>query len=162
MSSWLDQGNEYGWNNMIEGVTLTQLKIIPGDSGFVLHAIRRTELSFCGFGEAYFSTIRKNAVKAWKRHHKMTLNLVVPCGEIKFVLYDDRQKSPTFGEIFEINLSRRNYMRLTVPPMVWMGFKGIGKEPNMLLNIADIMHDPDEIDRVDAYTNNIKYTWDTS
>ncbi len=144
---------------MIEGVILTQLKIIRGDSGDVLHAIKRTEASFCGFGEAYFSTVNKGAVKAWKRHHEMILNLVVPRGEIKFVLYDERPGSPSFGETSEITLSSSNYQRLTVPPMVWMGFKGVGEE-NMLLNIASIPHDPDEVDRMDAYKNHIHYDWE--
>lgn len=144
---------------MIEGVILTPLRIIRGDSGDVLHAIKRTEASFCGFGEAYFSTVNKGAVKAWKRHHDMTLNLVVPCGEIRFVLYDERPGSPSFGELSEITLSRGNYQRLTVPPMVWMGFKGLGEE-NMLLNIASIPHDPDEVDRMDTYKNHIRYDWE--
>jgi len=147
---------------MIEGVSLTKLKIIPGDSGDVLHAMKRTESSFLGFGEAYFSTIRKDAVKAWKRHRKMTLNLVVPCGKIKIVLYDERNNSPSCGEIFEITLSRNNYQRLTVPPLVWMGFKGMDNDLNMLLNIADMTHDPDEIDRVEAYKSHIGYSWDVS
>ena len=147
---------------MIEGVSLTKLKIIPGDSGDVLHAMKRTESSFLGFGEAYFSTIKKDAVKAWKRHRKMTLNLVVPCGKIKFVLYDERNNSPSYGEILEITLSRNNYQRLTVPPMVWMGFKGMDNDLNMLLNIADMAHDPDDIDRVEAYKSHIRYSWDVS
>lgn len=147
---------------MIEGVLLTKLKIIPGDSGDVLHAMKKTESSFLGFGEAYFSTIKKDAVKAWKRHRKMTLNLVVPCGKIKFVLYDERNNSPSHGEIFEITLSRNNYQRLTVPPMVWMGFKGMDNDLNMLLNIADMAHDPDDIDRMEAYKSHIRYSWDES
>lgn len=145
---------------MIEGVIITPLKIIPGESGDILHAIKRTESSFCGFGEAYFSTIKKDAVKAWKRHREMTLNLVVPCGEIKFVLYDERPESSTCGETSEITLSRNNYQRLTVPPMVWMGFKGMGDGLNMLLNVSNIPHDPDEIDRMDAYKNHINYIWE--
>ncbi|MCK5608101.1 dTDP-4-dehydrorhamnose 3,5-epimerase family protein [Candidatus Pacearchaeota archaeon] len=145
---------------MIEGVILTQLKIIIGDSGDVLHAIKRTESSFCGFGEAYFSTIQKGAVKAWKRHHEMTLNMVVPCGEVKFVLYDERSESSTFGEIFVVTLSRHNYQRLTVPPMIWVGFKGMENGLNLLLNVSDIPHDPDEIDRIDTYNNHINYVWD--
>lgn len=145
---------------MIEGVILTPLKIISGDSGDVLHAIKRTESSFCGFGEAYFSTIKKGAVKAWKRHHEMTLNMVVPCGEIKFVLYDERSGSSTYGEIFEVTLSRNNYQRLTVPPMIWVGFKGVEKGLNLLLDVSDIPHDPDEIDRIDTYNNHIDYIWD--
>lgn len=145
---------------MIEGVELTPLKVIPGDSGNVLHAMKRTEPSFHGFGEVYFSTVDKGAIKAWKRHHKMTLNLVVPCGEIKFVLYDDRQDSQTYGQINELTLSLHNYQRLTVPPMVWLGFKGLGNGLNMLMNVSNTPHDPDEFDRIDAYNNHIDYQWD--
>ena len=145
---------------MIEGVTLTPLKIIPGELGDVLHAMKRTEPSFHGFGEAYFSTVMKGAVKAWKCHHEMTLNLVVPCGEIKFVLYDERIDSLTYGKIYEVVLSRRNYQRLTVPPGVWLGFKGMGDDLNMLMNISDIPHDPGEYDRIDAHQNHISYIWE--
>ena len=145
---------------MIEGVELSPLKIIRGDSGDVLHAIKRTDSSFQGFGEAYFSTVNKGAIKAWKRHHKMTLNLVVPCGEIKFVLYDDRLDSATNGDSNELILSLQNYQRLTVPPMVWLGFKGMGNGLNMLMNVSNIPHDPDEYDRIDAYNNHIDYQWD--
>lgn len=149
-----------GERKMIEGVFLTPLKIIPGEYGDVLHAIKCTESSFTGFGEAYFSTVKKGAVKAWKRHRKMVLNLVVPCGEIKFVLYDDRQDSLTCGKIFEIILSRNNYQRLTVPPMIWIGFKGMGDGLNMLLNVSNIPHDPLEVDRQDAFENYIGYDWE--
>jgi dTDP-4-dehydrorhamnose 3,5-epimerase len=145
---------------MIEGVELTPLKIILGELGDVLHAIKRTEDSFHGFGEAYFSIVNKGAIKAWKRHHKMTLNLVVPCGDINFVIYDERPDSTTYGEINEINLSLQNYQRLTVPPMLWLGFKGLGNGLNMLMNVSDIPHDPNEFDRIDAYKNHINYQWD--
>lgn len=145
---------------MIEGVILTPVKIIPGDTGDVLHAMKKIESSFHGFGEAYFSTIKKGAVKAWKRHHEMTLNVVVPCGKIKFVLYDDRKKSSSYKEFFQINLSRENYQRLTIPPMIWMGFKGLDDGLNMLLNISDILHNPDESDRLDVINNIINYKWD--
>jgi dTDP-4-dehydrorhamnose 3,5-epimerase len=146
-------------NNAIEGVMLTPLKIIPGDAGDVLHVMKRTDASFCGFGEAYFSTVNKGQIKAWKRHREMTLNLVVPCGEIKFVLYDDRAESPSCGKIFEIVLSRGNYQRLTVPPMIWIGFMGIGVGLNMLLNIANIPHDPQEAYQLDINDTRIQYDW---
>lgn len=145
---------------MIEGVFLTPLRIIPGENGDILHAIKVTDPTFAGFGEAYFSTVNKGAVKAWKRHRMMTLNLVVPVGEIKFVMYDDRQESSTCGKISEITLSRSNYQRLTIPLMIWMGFKGLGKGLNMLLNVTNIPHDPDEADRQDAFENDIGYNWE--
>lgn len=145
---------------MIEGVHITPLRIIPGENGDVLHAIKVADPSFAGFGEAYFSTIDEGAVKAWKRHRKMILNLVVPVGEIKFVMFDDRQNSRTCGKFSEIILSRSNYQRLTIPPMIWMGFKGLGKGLNMLLNISNMPHDPDEVDRQDAFENHIGYDWE--
>lgn len=96
-------------------------------------------------------------IKAWKRHRKMTLNLVVPTGEIKFVLFDDRLDSTTCGQFFSIHLSRNNYQRLTVPPLVWMGVQGVSEDLNMLLNIASIPHDPEEVDQCDF--QEIKYLW---
>ena len=143
--------------NMIQGVSLTPLKIISGDAGDVLHAMKRTDPFFFGFGEVYFSTVNKGQIKTWKRHQKMTLNIIVPCGEIKFVLYDDRAGSPTNGRTFEVTLSRRNYQRLTVPPKIWIAFQGLGEGLNMLLNIADIPHDPEEADRRDISA--IQYEW---
>ena len=78
---------------MINGVTLTPLNIIPTPGGDILHALKRTEKSFTEFGEAYFSEIECMKIKAWKRHNKMTLNLIVPIGIIRFVVYDDRAGS---------------------------------------------------------------------
>jgi dTDP-4-dehydrorhamnose 3,5-epimerase len=145
---------------MLEGVNITPLKIILGENGDVMHAMKCTDPSFCGFGEAYFSTVKKGSVKAWKCHKQMTLNIVVPCGRIKFVLWDGRKASPTYSQFLEIILSPENYHRLTVPPTIWMGFQGLDEGLNMLLNIADIPHDPDEAERLETHNNTIKYEWD--
>ena len=50
-------------------------------------------MDFNHFKESYFSTVNGDVIKPWKKHNKMTLNLVVPLGEIKFVLFDDRRES---------------------------------------------------------------------
>jgi len=139
---------------MIDGVILTPLKIINVSEGDVLHAIKESDNGFSGFGEAYFSLIKPKSVKAWKRHHEMTLNLVVPVGEIRFVMLDDRSDNKIFQEV---TLSKRNYYRLTVPPMVWMGFQGVGDEPALLMNVANIPHDPNETDG--KALNEIKFDW---
>ena len=142
---------------LMPGVLLNPLKVIALETGDVLHAAKISDAGFAGFGEAYFSKIRQGSIKAWKRHREMTLNLVVPVGEIKFVLYDDRTESPAYKNFFSVNLSLQNYQRLTVPPLVWMGFKGIGDGINLLLNIASIPHDPQEADRLEI--TYIQYNW---
>ncbi|MFI5125155.1 MAG: dTDP-4-dehydrorhamnose 3,5-epimerase family protein [Chitinophagales bacterium] len=127
---------------VIDEVMLTPLRIISGDSGDVMHALKQQEASFYGFGEAYFSTVKNKSVKGWKKHRKMILNLIVSSGAIRFVLYDGRAGSKTFQAIQEFVLSRENYQRLTVPPGIWMAFQGLSDDVNMLLNIASIPHDP--------------------
>ncbi len=69
----------------LEQIQVTQLKRISVIGGDVLHALKCTDTGFQGFGEAYFSMAEAGAVKAWKLHRRMTLNLVVPVGEVRFV-----------------------------------------------------------------------------
>jgi dTDP-4-dehydrorhamnose 3,5-epimerase len=141
----------------IDGVRLTELAVLPHPDGDVLHCIRSDSQGFFGFGEAYFSTVGQRHIKAWKRHRSMTLNIIVPVGEIRFVIHDDRPDSPSNGLTEAIDLSRRHYFRLTVPPGLWTGFMGLGEGLNLLLNVADIPHHAAEADRcpVDA----IAFAW---
>ncbi|MBI9033217.1 MAG: dTDP-4-dehydrorhamnose 3,5-epimerase family protein [Bacteroidales bacterium] len=142
---------------MIEGLVITQLKQVFHPKGDVFHALKKSDPGFVEFGEAYFSTILEGDIKSWKKHKQVTLNLIVPVGEIKFVVFDDRKTSMTKGEYFSISLSHMNYCRLTVPPNVWMAFQGRGKDKSILLNITNQEHDPREIERLDL--DNIPYIW---
>ena len=141
----------------IEGITITPLKQIKTQKGDVFHALKASEESFSNFGEAYFSFVNKNAIKGWKKHSLMRLNLIVPVGSIRFVFFDDRSESKTKGIFKSIVLGpEKNYCRLTVNPGVWMAFRGL-EDLNCLLNIASIPHDPNEAINVDL--NEIGYDW---
>ena len=129
----------------IDGVLLKPLKIIKNDMGDVYHFLKNNEKSYKKFGEVYLSTIKYNVIKSWRKHKKMTLNIVVPVGKIKFVLFDDRRTSKTKNNFFSVILSTDNYSRLTIPPKIWFSFKGINYK-NILINFADIKHDPDEVE----------------
>ena len=105
----------------MDGVILTPLKKIPNANGDVLRAMKASDKGFVGFGEAYFSCLNQGATKGWKKHNKMTLNLIVITGEIKFVMYDERN-------YYEVILSKDNYQRLTIAPGLWLAFKGLSKK----------------------------------
>ena len=75
---------------MIKDLLITPLDIIETPGGNVMHAMKNDSPGYFGFGEAYFSEIEYKMIKAWKRHREMTLNLVVPHGEVRFILHDDR------------------------------------------------------------------------
>ena len=144
-------------DKIIEGVILTPLKQIVNPKGDLYHAMKQSDNGYKSFGEAYFSTVIKDEIKGWKKHTVMVLNLIVPIGAVEFIIYDDRIDSSTKNQFFSLILSQENYQRLTVPAGVWMAFKGIGENLNMLLNIASIEHDPSEA--ITKQLTDINYTW---
>ena len=143
----------------IEGLILTPLKQIHHPKGDILHGLKKSDAEYSSFGEAYFSTINNGEIKGWNKHKMMTLNLIVPFGEVTFVIYDKRESSRSKGKFFKVTLSQANYQRLTVPPGLWLAFKGKSNDINLILNIADMEHDPDEIEKMDL--NKFPYNFDS-
>ena len=135
------------------GIITTHLSKIPTDGGDVLHGIKKNEENYLGFGEAYFSNIKKGKIKGWKLHKDMTMNLIVPSGTVKFVFFDEKFKSHK-----ELTIGRLNYCRVTVPPKIWFAFQGLdNKYPNLVFNFANLQHDPNEVIRKEI--NEIFYNW---
>lgn len=145
---------------MIEGVTITELSQFHDERGKVMQMLRSDSPNFEKFGEIYFSTIHPGAVKAWHRHSVMTLNYAVVFGQIKFVLFDDRADSKTRGEVQELFISPENYYLVTVPPMIWNGFKAVGSIEAIVANCANMPHDANEIERLPADSPKIPYAWE--
>jgi dTDP-4-dehydrorhamnose 3,5-epimerase len=141
---------------MIEGIEITELKIISNEKGDIFHALKSNDSSFISFGEAYFTTIKKGSIKGWKKHTSMVSNLIVPYGKIKLVFLDDRQDSLTRNQIDIFELSIKNYKRITVSPNIWFAFEGID-EYNLLLNISNILHDPTESENLELENNMFSY-----
>lgn len=144
---------------MIDGVVITPLRQLFDERGKVMHMLRADSPLFEKFGEIYFSCTYPGAVKAWHLHKRMTLNYAVIHGEIKCVLYDDRPGSPTHGMVQELFLSPENYCLVTVPPLIWNGFKAIGDRTSIVANCATLPHDPEEIVRRPAEHSSIPYDW---
>lgn len=147
---------------MIEGVHITSLRQISDDRGKVMHMLRADSELFIEFGEIYFSCVNPGAIKAWKLHNEMTLNCAVPHGQVKFVLYDTRQSSITYGQIQEIIMGPANYVLVTVPPLIWTGLICIGNEVAILANCASIPHAPDESKHLDFDDPYFPYKWEVS
>jgi len=145
---------------MIHGVIVKPLRRIPDERGYIMHMLRANDPEFEAFGEIYFSTVHPRAIKAWHLHKEMTLNYSVISGMIKLVLYDDRDGSPTKGELQELFIGQENYQLVKIPPYIWNGFKGVGSEMAILANCATLPHDPDEIIRMSPFDESIPYDWE--
>ena len=136
-------------------ILVTPLRRIETTGGDVLHAMKQNDVGSAGFGEAYLSWVSGGAVKAWKRHTRMTMNLIVPVGQVRFVFRGTNPDGDLQLRIEDVGVD--HYARITVPPGIWFGFQGLSNSPSLLLNIASIPHDPDEVERL-ALTD-INYVW---
>lgn len=122
---------------MIEGVEIKKLEIHEDERGSLFEILRSDEPMFKNFGQAYISKCKPGWVKGWHYHRRQWDHFCVIKGKALIVLYDNRRRSRTFGEIGEYEIGEENLLVLKVPPMVVHGFECLGKEDCWLLNIPD-------------------------
>ncbi len=140
----------------IEGVIVSQPKVIDTPRGNIFHILKKSEDSYHGFGEVYLSEVHYNDVKGWTRHNEYHLNLVVVKGSVTFVIYDDREESSAYQQFQEVKLSfSDNYGKLTVAPGLWVAFKGTAEGGSMILNVIPDEHNPLETNKKEI--NEIPY-----
>jgi len=122
--------------------------------------LESTDEEFEGFGEVYFSTVFEGVVKGWHLHEENILNYAVVRGTIKLVIYDDRDDSPTRGELDELFIGDDNYVLVQIPPGVWNGFKGVGPGESIVCDLTTLPHAQDVMRRLDPYDADVvPYDW---
>ena len=134
-------------------IRVTTLEQIPTVGGNVMHALKKSDIGFNGFGEVYLSWIENRSIKAWKSHQRMTLNLVVPIGKVNFVFHSTKEEKNFRSE----NIGDDRYVRLTVPPGIWFGFQGKASGSSLIMNVADMEHDPREV--LHKSESEFEYNW---
>jgi dTDP-4-dehydrorhamnose 3,5-epimerase len=145
---------------VIDGVKIVALRQIVDERGKIMHMLKASDPHFIQFGEIYFSCAWPGTVKAWHIHQTMTVNNAVISGRAKLVLYDQREDSPTKGELQEIFLGEDNYVLVQIPPGIANGYKAYGDKLVILANCATEPHRPEEMIRLDPTTPQIPYTWE--
>ncbi len=147
--------------NLIDGVKIKKLRVIPDERGRLMEMLRCDDDLFIKFGQAYITTAYPGVVKGWHYHKKQTDNFAVVKGMMKVVLYDSREGSPTKGEVNEFFMGVHNPMLLQIPTYVYHGFKCISEEEAMVVNCPTEPYnysEPDEF-RVHPHENDIPYDW---
>lgn len=145
---------------MIQDVIFESRKVIADDKGDVRHMLKCSDEVFKQFGEVYFSFIKPHCVKAWKKHLKQTQHFSVPVGNVKVVIYDDREHSSTYQQREDYMLGSDRHQILCIPPQVWYGFCSMDDKQALIVNCTDLPHDPDECVRKDCRDTSIPYQWD--
>lgn len=127
-----------------------KIKIIENKNGNILKFIDKNNKYFSGFGELYFSWIKKNSIKAWKKNKNITSVFIVPMGKVKFVLLEN-------GKFKTYNIGENNYKLLRIKPKIWYGFKGIGRDNNLIVSLINKVHNNKNIERKNLEF--FKYNW---
>ena len=129
------------------GIFFHPLERISVQGGDVFHGLKKSDSGFVDFGEVYFSFIKLGRRKGWKKHNKMSLNLIVPVGEVNFFIHDEQ-----LSKTLKIRVGQSNYGRLSIMPGLWVAFEGVGHGENLVTNVASIEHDPEEAEQRDQET----------
>ncbi len=146
---------------MIDGVKLKNLKIIPDERGRLMEILRGDDDVFEQFGQVYMTTTYPGVIKAWHLHKQQTDNIAVVKGMLKLALYDDREGSPTRGEVNEFFIGEHNPILVQVPTDVYHGWKCMSETEAIVINIPTQSYnyrEPDE-HRLPYDSEVIPYDW---
>jgi dTDP-4-dehydrorhamnose 3,5-epimerase len=146
---------------LIDGVKTKNLRVIADERGWLMEILRCDDEIFHSFGQVYLTTAYPGVVKAWHYHKKQTDNFTCIKGMMKVALYDDRKDSLTRGEVNEFFVGDKNPLLISVPPLVYHGFKAVGEETAYFLSVPTLAYDyrePDEY-RLAPDSDLIPYDW---
>jgi len=146
---------------MIEGVVVKELRMIPDERGYLMEMLRSDWPEFERFGQAYITAVYPGVVKGWHYHRIQTDHFICVHGMAKVVLYDGREGSKTHGEVNEFFMGWQRPRLLKIPPGVLHGFKGIGQEMTLIVNVPTELYnyqEPDEY-RLPAHSDQVPYDW---
>jgi dTDP-4-dehydrorhamnose 3,5-epimerase len=146
----------------IDGVKLAR---VPGH-----HDHRGALFPFLDFGNpfwadpvvhGYLFTIRPGRIKGWGMHRRQADRYVVVSGDLRTVLYDGREGSPTRGAFAQVHFTRGTEGLLHIPPGVWHATQNYGRTLGRVFNLPTHRFDPADPDkyRIGVDSGEIPFDW---
>jgi dTDP-4-dehydrorhamnose 3,5-epimerase len=146
---------------VIEGVATKKLRVIPDERGRLMECLRSDDELFIKFGQMYMTTTLPGVVKGWHLHHTQWDNIVCVKGMIKLVLFDERDGSPTKGQVDEFFMGEHGPLLVRVPPGVWHGWKCASADEAYIVNAPTevYVYDAPDQEELPHDTPRIPYDW---
>jgi len=107
--------------------------------------------------EVYFSEIKKNKIKGWKKNLTSSQFIYVVKGAIQIVLYNDSGKIKKKLNVFKLG-EKKKYSKIIIPKNYWYSFKGLG-EGNLIVNALSVKHKDCKMISDDLKNKTIPYSW---
>ena len=138
---------------MIEGVKVIELTAREDDRGYLIEVVRHAgdgepHSVVHKFGQVYLvGDPVRGSIRAFHKHAELWDWFFISHGSAKFVLKDDRQGSPTYGEVLSIIGSARKPKLLVVPPGVYHGWMSLEDDTQMVSTASHTYNreNPDEV-----------------
>ncbi|MEK7202887.1 MAG: dTDP-4-dehydrorhamnose 3,5-epimerase family protein [Patescibacteria group bacterium] len=151
---------------MINGVQLKKLKVFTDERGLLMEMIRNDDHIFDQFGQVYLTMVRRGVAKGWHYHKLQDDHFVCVAGKALVVLYDQRDSSPTKGEVQEFILAAPGrddgeQLVVKIPKGVVHGFAAIDCDEARIINVPTMVYNyekPDEL-RYEWNSPEIPYKW---
>ncbi len=148
---------------LIDGVRIREARTIPDDRGSICVAydprwgFTDEPMVYC-----YEVTIRPGAIKGWILHETYDDRLFMAAGSIRWVLFDDRDGSPTRGKLSELFFDEHHRSLLRIPRGVWHAVQNIGSEDSRMVNFPTAPYDYENPDktRLPIDTDRIPYRFE--
>ncbi|MFQ5574445.1 MAG: dTDP-4-dehydrorhamnose 3,5-epimerase family protein [Terriglobia bacterium] len=162
MKSKTAEGRHGSKRQMIDGVRVKKLRVIPDERGRLVEVLRSDEDLFEKFGQVYMTTTSPGVIKGWHMHKIQIDNIVCLKGMLKLVLFDARSDSSTEGQLNEFFVGEHNPMLVHVPKNIYHGWKCISESEAIVINCPTEVYNYDEPDehRLPFDTESIPYDWD--
>ena len=110
----------------------------------------------------YQMTIRPGMAKGWHMHRRHDDRIFISRGEVKVVLYDDRESSPTYRVINEIHRSELQRTLMVIPRGVFHAHVNVGATDALLISMPTRAYDHADPDvfRLPLDTDLIPYSFE--
>ena len=136
---------------MLPGVKTLDLKKNVDERGFFSEILRDDWKDLLGEDkllQANLSFTYPGMIRAWHRHDRGQVDyFIVMKGSMKICAYDDKQGSPTRGQLDEIVASDERLQVVRIPGHYWHGTKTLGVKPSLTVYCVNRLYDlknPDE------------------
>ena len=157
---------------MIDGVKIKNLIVhqdVPdtkdenSKKGFLVEVLRNYDELLDKFVPSTFTIAYHKTIKAFHWHKKQDDLWFISSGKAFVVLYDLRQKSPTYAKKQIISAGKDDYKLILIPRGVCHGYKVVSKEPVALFYHTTENYNVDKPDeyRIPYDDQKIGVDWDS-
>lgn len=157
----------------LEGLAVRNLEKHADERGFFAEILRNDWKELIHKDKVVQTSLsmsQPGVVRAWHRHAQGQVDYIIVIeGMVKIAVYDDRDGSPTRGEIVDMIVSGERLQAVRVPGHYWHGTKNMGDKPSLTIYFCTKLYnhaDPDEERRpwndasiIDPRTNK-PYDWE--